>query len=116
MPRAETARSGLRAAAGDKLRPVGLLSRSTDDRDAKARLEEERRQRDLSPARRFEYYVLRVGMKVRAEAQINELGGKGWQLVQVVETDGHLAFYFEREIAPGQAETAGGDAGETTDA
>jgi hypothetical protein len=82
-----------------------LLSRSTDDRDARARLEEERRQRDRNPTRRFEYHVLRVGLKVRAEAQINELGEKGWQLVQVVETDGHLAFYFEREIAaPAQAE------------
>jgi hypothetical protein len=77
---------------------VGLLSRSTDDRDARARLEEERRQRDENPARRFEYHVLRVGPKARAEGQLNDLGSKGWQLVQVIETDGHLAFYLEREL------------------
>jgi hypothetical protein len=53
---------------------------------------------------------------VRAEAQINELGAKGWQLVQVVETDGHLAFYFEREVAlAAQADESGAAAGETTD-
>ena len=110
MPAAST------AGWGDKLIPVGLLSRSTDDRDAKARLEEERRQRDLNPARRFEYHVLRVGLKVRAEAQINELGAKGWQLLQVVDTDGHLAFYFEREVALApQAGDAAAGAAETTD-
>jgi hypothetical protein len=98
---------------------VGLLSRSTDDRDARVRLEDERRQRDQNPARRFEYHVLRVGMKVRAEAQINELGAKGWQLVQVVETDGHLAFYFEREVAvaaqPDDAPAPAPDPAETTE-
>lgn len=88
---------------------MGLLSRSADDRDARARLDEERRQRDGNPARRFEYHVLRVGLKVRAEAQINELGAKGWQLVQVVETDGHLAFYFERELTVVGQPDAGGD-------
>ncbi len=50
--------------------------------------------------RRFEYHVLRVGTKARAEGALNELGSKGWQLVQVIETDGHLAFYLERELAP----------------
>ena len=78
------------------------LLRSEDERAARARAEEERRQRDASPARRFEYYVLRVGPKARAEGQLNELGGKGWQLVQVVETEGHFAFYLEREVAPAE--------------
>ena len=72
--------------------------KSDEERAARARLDEERRQRDESPARRFEYHVLRVGTKARAEGQLNELGGKGWQLVQVIETEGHLAFYLEREL------------------
>ena len=72
--------------------------KSDDERAARARLEEERRQRDENPARRFEYYVLRIGPKARAEGQLNELGARGWQLVQVIETEGHLAFYLEREI------------------
>jgi hypothetical protein len=76
---------------------VGLL-KSDEERAARARLEEERQQRDLNPGRRFEYHVLRVGPKARAEGQLNELGSRGWQLVQVIETDGHLAFYLEREI------------------
>jgi hypothetical protein len=71
------------------------LLRSED----RSRHEDDRRRRDDNPPRRFEYHVLRVGLKARAEGQLNELGGKGWQLVQVVETDGHLAFYLEREIA-----------------
>ena len=75
------------------------LLRSDDERAERARLEEERRSRDESPARRFEYHVLRVGPKARAEPQLNELGLKGWQLVQVIETEGHLAFYLERELA-----------------
>ena len=62
------------------------------------RHEDDRRRRDENPSRRFEYHVLRVGLKARAEGQLNELGDKGWQLVQVVETDGHLAFYLEREV------------------
>ena len=76
---------------------MGLL-RTDEERAARARLEEERRRRDENPERRFEYYVLRVGLKARAEGLLNELGAKGWQLVQVIETDGHLAFYLEREI------------------
>jgi hypothetical protein len=72
------------------------LLRSED----RARQEDDRRRRDDNPARRFEYHVLRVGPKARAEGQLNELGGKGWQLVQVIETEGHLAFYLEREIVP----------------
>ncbi len=72
--------------------------KSDEERAARARLEEERRQRDENPGRRFEYHVLRVGTKARAEGQLNELGGKGWQLVQVIETEGHLAFYLEREL------------------
>jgi len=78
------------------------LLKSDEERAARARLEEERRRRDENPARRFEYHVLRVGLKARAEAQLNELGRKGWQLVQVVETDGHLAFYLERELPEGE--------------
>jgi hypothetical protein len=81
---------------------MGLL-RSDEERAARAQEEEERRQRDLAPARRFEYHVLRVGPKARAEGALNELGGKGWQLVQVIETEGHLAFYLEREVAPPEA-------------
>ena len=72
--------------------------RSDERRDDRARIEEERRRRDESPARRFEYHVLRVGVKARAEGPLNELGSKGWQLVQAVEADGHVAFYLEREI------------------
>ena len=72
--------------------------KSDEERAARARLDEERRQRDENPSRRFEYHVLRVGTKARAEGQLNELGGKGWQLVQVIETEGHLAFYLEREV------------------
>jgi hypothetical protein len=79
---------------------MALLS-SDVERAARARAEEERRIRDENPARRFEYYVLRVGPKARAEAPLNELGAKGWQLVQVIEMDGHLAFYLERELLPG---------------
>jgi hypothetical protein len=76
---------------------MGLL-RSDEERAARARQEEERRQRDENPPRRFEYHVLRVGPKARAEGQLNELGSRGWQLVQAIETDGHIAFYLEREI------------------
>jgi hypothetical protein len=83
------------------------LLKSDEERAEKARLEELRRRRDENPLRRFEYFVLRVGPKARAEGQLNELGGKGWQLVQVIETDGHLAFYLERELS---AEDAGADA------
>jgi hypothetical protein len=75
------------------------LLKSDEERAARDRLEEERRARDLNPSRRFEYHVLRVGPKARAEGQLNELGSKGWQLVQVIETEGHLAFYLERELA-----------------
>ena len=82
------------------------LLRSDEERAARARLEGERRQRDENPPRRFEYHVLRVGPKARAEAQLNELGQKGWQLVQVIETDGHLAFYLEREIVAAEADAA----------
>jgi hypothetical protein len=85
------------------------LLRSDDQRTARARLEEERRRRDEQPARRFEYTVLRVGSKARAEGPLNELGSKGWQLVQVVEMEGHLAFYLEREVfplEPGDVESA----------
>ena len=76
---------------------MGLL-KSDEERAARAQAEEERRRRDEAPPRRFEYHVLRVGPKARAEGQLNELGAKGWQLVQAIETDGHIAFYLEREI------------------
>jgi hypothetical protein len=76
------------------------LLKSDDQRAVRARLEEERRRRDENPPRRFEYTVLRVGSKARAEGPLNELGSKGWQLVQAVEMEGHLAFYLEREIFP----------------
>jgi hypothetical protein len=76
------------------------LLRSDEGRTVRARLEDERRRRDEQPSRRFEYTVLRVGSKARAEGPLNELGSKGWQLVQVVEMEGHLAFYLEREILP----------------
>ena len=85
---------------------MGLL-KSDEERAARAQREEERRQRDLNPLRRFEYHVLRVGLKARAEGQLNELGSKGWQLVQVIETDGHLAFYLEREVAQVESATSG---------
>jgi hypothetical protein len=85
---------------------MGLL-RSDEERAARARLEEERRQRDQNPARRFEYHVLRVGLKARAEGALNELGSKGWQLVQVIETEGHLAFYLERELLRGAEQQTG---------
>jgi hypothetical protein len=68
------------------------------EREAEARVQAERSERDDNPDRRWEYFVLRLGPKARAEGPLNELGTKGWQLVQVIETDGHLAFYMEREL------------------
>ena len=70
------------------------------EREAEAQLAAERSVRDLNPERRWEYTVVRLGPKARAEGPLNELGQKGWQLVQVIETDGHLAFYLERELSP----------------
>jgi len=88
---------------------MGLL-RSDEGRTARARLDEERRVRDENPLRRFEYQVLRVGVKARAESQLNDFSANDWQLVQMAETDGHIAFYLEREIvATDAADTA--DAG-----
>ena len=84
---------------------MGLL-RSDEERAARAQQEEERRQRDVNPARRFEYHVLRVGPKARAEGQLNELGSRGWQLVQAIETDGHIAFYLERELVSPEPEAS----------
>ena len=74
------------------------------EREELARLEEQRARRDLDSERRWEYTVLRLGPKARAEAPLNELGAKGWQLVQVIEVDGHLAFYLEREVVSEDAE------------
>jgi hypothetical protein len=76
--------------------------KSEEERAAHARAEAERLERDLRPSRRFEYRVLRIGPKARAEPQLNELGALGWQLVQVLETEGHLAFYLERELPGGE--------------
>jgi hypothetical protein len=84
--------------------------KSEEGRAARARLEDERRRRDENPPRRFEYTVLRVGSKARAEGPLNELGSKGWQLVQAVEMEGHLAFYLEREIFPFEAGEAEAEA------
>ena len=74
------------------------------EREELAHLEEQRARRDLDPERRWEYTVLRLGPKARAEGPLNELGAKGWQLVQVIEVDGHLAFYLEREVVSEDAE------------
>lgn len=95
---------------GKLLPDMGLL-KSSGEREAQAQLDEERRVRDENATRRFEYHVLRVGLKARAEGQLNDLGSKGWQLVQVVETDGHLAFYLERELP---AQTGSSPAAEPT--
>jgi len=73
------------------------------EREAEAQLAAERSVRDLNPERRWEYTVVRLGPKARAEGPLNELGQKGWQLVQVIETDGHLAFYLERELPVGDS-------------
>lgn len=73
------------------------------DREAEEQLAAERARRDVDPERRWEYTVLRLGPKARAEGPLSELGAKGWQLVQVIETDGHLAFYLEREIVSDDA-------------
>ena len=94
--------------------------KSEDEREELARVEAERARRDADPDRRWEYTVLRLGPKARAEGPLNELGSKGWQLVQVIETDGHLAFYLERELlsddeagtdTPGEAPASGSSQG-----
>jgi hypothetical protein len=77
------------------------------EREELAQLEEQRARRDLDPERRWEYTVLRLGPKARAEGPLNELGAKGWQLVQVIEVDGHLAFYLEREVVTDDAGALG---------
>jgi hypothetical protein len=82
--------------------------KSESERELDAKLEAERTLRDASPERRWEYTVLRLGTKARAELPLNELGAKGWQLVQVIETDGHLAFYLERELPPDEADSSNG--------
>jgi hypothetical protein len=64
------------------------------EREAEAQLAAARSVRDLNP-----------GPKARAEGPLNELGQKGWQLVQVIEVDGHLAFYMEREVVSEDAES-----------
>jgi hypothetical protein len=83
------------------------------EREAEARLLAERSARDANPDRRWEYFVLRLGPKARAEGPLNELGSKGWQLVQVIETDGHLAFYMERELLPADESDNGSAPAET---
>jgi hypothetical protein len=79
--------------------------KTEEERGDRIQALEDRMARDANPTRRWEYHVLRVGPKARAEHQLNELGAKGWQLVQAIETDGHLAFYLEREL-PEIEETA----------
>lgn len=74
--------------------------KTEEERGDRIQALEDRMARDANPTRRWEYHVLRVGPKARAEHQLNELGAKGWQLVQAIETDGHLAFYLERELPP----------------
>ena len=78
------------------------------EREELAQLEAQRARRDLDPERRWEYTVLRLGLKARAEGPLNELGAKGWQLVQVIEVDGHLAFYLEREVSPEDEDDSNG--------
>jgi hypothetical protein len=82
------------------------------EREELAQLEAERARRDLAPERRWEYTVLRLGPKARAEGPLNELGAKGWQLVQVIEVDGHLAYYLEREVGPDEDTLAGSSQGD----
>jgi hypothetical protein len=72
--------------------------KSEVEREAEERAESERLERDRNAERRWEYQVLRTGTKARAEDQLNELGARGWQLVQVVDMSDHLAFYLEREL------------------
>jgi len=72
--------------------------KTEEERGDRIQALEDRMARDAHPERRWEYHVLRVGPKARAEHQLNELGAKGWQLVQAIETEGHLAFYLEREL------------------
>ena len=74
--------------------------KSETEREAEARAEAERLERDLNAERRWEYHVVRMGPKARPEEQLNLLGAKGWQLVQVTETDGYLSFFMERELPP----------------
>lgn len=80
--------------------------KTDEERGDRIQALEDRMARDANPPRRWEYHVLRVGPKARAEHQLNELGAKGWQLVQAIETEGHLAFYLEREL-PEVEDTAG---------
>ena len=82
-----------------------LFLKTDEERGDRIQALEDRMARDANPSRRWEYHVLRVGPKARAEHQLNELGAKGWQLVQAIETEGHLAFYLEREL-PELEETA----------
>ncbi len=72
--------------------------KSEVEREAEERAEAERLERDRKAERRWEYQVLRAGAKARAEDQLNDLGRRGWQLVQVVDMGDHLAFYLEREL------------------
>ena len=67
------------------------------EREAEARLQAEAVERDAIPTAAGSTSCS-GSARARAEAPLNELGAKGWQLVQVIETDGHLAFYMEREL------------------
>ena len=83
--------------------------KSEAEREAEARAEAERIERDRNVERRFEYHVFRIGSKARAEEELNELGRRGWQLVQVVNMDDHLAFYLERELPDSEEAAAPAD-------
>jgi hypothetical protein len=89
--------------------------KSESERELEARLEAEQALRDGSPERRWEYTVVRLGPKARAEGPLNELGAKGWQLVQAIETDGHLAFYMEREVVSSDEIEAGSNGSSQSD-
>ena len=73
------------------------------EREAEAQLAAERSLRDLNPERRWEYTVVRLGPSARRRPA-ERARPEGWQLVQVIEVDGHLAFYMEREVVSEDAE------------
>ncbi len=50
---------------------------------------------------RWEYHVLTVDTREQAvpdASQMNELGGKGWILVNVLNVSATVSFYFVRQI------------------
>ena len=93
-----TSRRGSNALLGGRYPLAVRFLKSEVEREAEERAEAERLERDRKAERRWEYQVLRAGTKARAEDQLNDLGRRGWQLVQVVDMGDHLAFYLEREL------------------